>query len=167
MLWYLLILVEALRGKKKTVHIMKSMGFIKPWKVDKIMSLYIYLKIMKSFPWSKCKLSHLCFLFFLYMRVRNHDNNKENVEEAERKNEKPSPFLFAPLSISFLVLFSSSPHRRLLDFHFLQNNSSFFLFSHFLNTHTGTVMTQLACVLTIGIFICDLKLVFSCWTLTM
>lgn len=45
------------------VHIMKAMGSIKPWRVDKIVSLHIYLKIMMSLSLSKYKLSHLYFFF--------------------------------------------------------------------------------------------------------
>lgn len=158
MLWYLLIPVETFRKKRKTVHIMKAMGFIKPWKADKIVSLHIYLKIMMSLPRSKCKLSCLCSCFLFIWEQRDRDNNEDNKDGAERG---ALSLLSVPRSMPFLILATaSSPHSFSgLTFGFAFLGKKFIsLFSHFLNPHEG-----LQNILNIDFIPSDHQVVYSCW----
>lgn len=83
------------------------MGFVKPWKVDKIVPTYLF-KSSDVPSWFKYKLN-LVILLFLYMREMlpwYNNNNKDNKEEAKRKELPLFPFL---LHLAWLVLFSSHP----------------------------------------------------------
>lgn len=154
------------------VHIMKSMGFIKPWRVDKIVSLRIYLKIMMSLPWSKYKLSHLYFLFFffcfLFFVFKYESKGAMTIiwGRSKDKEKKPSPFLSVALSISFSWFPFPPTFSRLFGFHFLEKGSSLFLFVHFLNPHKALWWLSLRYILHFDLIIPDLRLVHSCWDST-
>lgn len=89
------------------------MGFIKPWKVDKIVPTYLF-KSSDVPSWFKYKLN-LVILLFLYMTAMLpwYNNNKDN-KEAKRKKLSLFPFL---LHLAWLVLFSfpCSSHPLLLQ----------------------------------------------------
>lgn len=72
---------------------MKSMGFIKPWRVHKIVFLHIYLKIMMSLPQSKYNQSFVFLFFFFIWEQRDRDNNKDSKEEARREKKLSPSFL--------------------------------------------------------------------------
>ena len=93
------------------------MGFIKPWKVDKIVPTYLF-KSSDVPSWFKYKLD-LVILLFLYMRAMLpwYNSHKDNKEEAERKELSLFPFL---LHLAWLVLksFPCSSHPLLLQTNF-------------------------------------------------
>lgn len=93
------------------------MGFIKPWKVDKIVPTYLF-KSSDVPSWFKYKLN-LVILLFLYMRAMLlwYNSHKDNKEEAERKELSLFPFL---LHLAWLVFksFPCSSHPLLLQTNF-------------------------------------------------
>lgn len=147
MLWYLLILVEAFRGKKNSI--VKFMGFIKPWTVDKIVSLHIYLKLLMSIHNLNTN-SVICISYFsLYESKRSMLIIKKNNEEETKRKKAPSllSFLF---HLTCLVLFSlprSSlpllPQTNFWVFISWKRIHLFFLIGHFVISHKDTLMSQL------------------------
>lgn len=143
---------------------MKSMRFIKPWRVHKIVFLHIYLKIMMSLPQSKYNQSFVFLSFSLY----ESKGTMTIIKTAKKKQGERSSLLpFCPLSMSYLILITvaslQSPSRLTSGFAFLGENTSFFLFSHFLNPHTALWWLNLHYILNMHWIIPDLQVVYSCW----
>lgn len=78
------------------------MGFIKPWRVHKIVFLHIYLKIMMSLPQSKYNQSFVFLFFSLY----ESKGTVTIIKTARKKQgERRSSLLpFCPLSMPYLIL---------------------------------------------------------------
>lgn len=122
------------------------MGFIKPWKVDKIVPTYLF-KSSDVPSWFKYKLN-LVILLFLYMRAMLpwYNSHKDN-KEAERKELSLFPFL---LHLAWLVLmsFPCSSHPLLLQTNFWvfiswKRIHLFYSLVTFVSPHKGTLMPQL------------------------
>lgn len=81
---------------------MKSIDFIKPWRIHKIVFLHIYLKIVMSLSQSKYNQSFVFLFFSLYERKGSMTIIKiARKKQGERRN---SLLPFCPLSMSYLIL---------------------------------------------------------------